>query len=116
MAGKPLDSRLPVVERVQAELQLHRAEHPGAPLSIAELCRRAGVSRSSIYQSHPEILGEIRGAWPAINLKKRNRRQTNVGQTTGIPKEKYEALLLLCLELKRENLILTKRLKRASSD
>jgi hypothetical protein len=95
---------LSIEERVRLELEAYRQEAPAAKISVAEVCRRSGVSRATLYEFHRSLVEEIRGS-----------RCSCADSTKGVPadplapdviierlKKKNQALLYICIELQNE--------------
>ena len=97
---------LSVEERVRAALDLHRLEDPARMLSVAELCRRAGVRRGNLYGSHAELVATILGR--SVQSKKKSspgkvKVAASAEQTArAVTSVREKALLYLCLELQTE--------------
>lgn len=94
------ESLLSVAERLRAALHLTLVEDQYTRISIAELCRRAGVSRATLYQHHPELLREIRSQVQGI--KKMVPKAAKSEVTRPILDLDAKALLYLCLEQQME--------------
>lgn len=104
---------LSVEERVRVQLDAHKLENPGQSLSVAELCRRANVSKSNLYEAHPALVKEIRGNRPAPRKRATAVAKANDARDA-VPRLQLRnrALLLMCLELQQELRLLRARLDR----
>jgi AcrR family transcriptional regulator len=62
--SRPAPTLRSVAERLDEALAVFGTSAPGgAPherATVAALCRRAGVSRNTLYRYHPEVLAEVR--------------------------------------------------------
>lgn len=106
-------AELTVEERVRVELDAHRRDNPGQRLSVQEICRRAGVSRSNLYEAYPSLVEEIRGTSTSVQkAKPRATRQSDPRDSVQHLKERNHALLMLCSELLQELRVLRSRLER----
>jgi hypothetical protein len=78
-----------------------------------EVCRRAGVSRSNLYDHHPLLVEEIVGKRAAAR-KSGTTTARAVGSSDSVKrlKERNHALLLLYAELLQEVRLLRSRLER----
>lgn len=96
---------LSVKDRIDAVLQLQQREAPFDPLSVAEVCRRAGVNRANLYVTHPELVAQILRR--PVNARGRSKPRD-------LPQERVrcyaqdemrvqvKALLYICLELRAQ--------------
>lgn len=109
---KSVHKPLSVEERVRVQLDAHKLESPDTPLSVIELCRRAKVSKSNLYDAHPELLDEIRGSRRPVPKREAPANTRASGDTVAALRERNHALLLLCLELQSEVRRLRARLDR----
>lgn len=107
-------TQLTVAERIRVELDAHKSNSPGVPLSLASLCRNAKVSRSTVYEAHPEIVKEVRALARKSSGSARGEKKSVIPQRDQQLQRKYEALLLFCLELQKENSLLKARLGHTS--
>jgi hypothetical protein len=97
---------LSVTERVEAVLQLQKQERPNERLSVAEVCRRSGVSRANLYATHPTVVAAILGrtsdsAHRAL-AKERNAVSMPVRTASPVTSAREKSLLYLCVELQAE--------------
>jgi|SRR6266702_6530834 hypothetical protein len=95
---------LTVSERVGAALSLLRLECPGR-ISVAEICRRADVSRANLYVNHRQLVAEILRRPVAVEgvrspPKPAKERANDSSHSSASSREK--ALLCVCLELQAE--------------
>nr|WP_132450303.1 TetR/AcrR family transcriptional regulator [Paraburkholderia sp. BL8N3] len=51
--NKPLFT---IRERLEIAQHHLKRDHPTEPISLSRLCREAGVSRSSVYEHHPDLV------------------------------------------------------------
>ncbi len=112
--SKPAQTDLSVKERIQIELDAHTRENPGQRLSVTEICRRAGVSRSNLYAAHPTLVRDIHG--PKAPAKKRVAaapKAVDQKDTVEWLKKRNQALLVLYIELQQEVRLLRARLESA---
>lgn len=96
---------LSVKDRVDAVLQLQQREAPFDPLSVAEVCRRAGVNRANLYATHPELVAQIlrRPADARGRSKPRDLSQERVRcDAQDEMRAQVKALLYICLELRAQ--------------
>ena len=107
---------LTVEEKVRVELSAHQDENPGVPISIAEICRRANVSRANLYEFHRPLIKEIVGAKVLI-VKSEKSSPASRDDAVVISEltRRNQALLLLCLELTRELQLVRARLEQVKS-
>jgi len=56
MGKAPMSSAAERLSEALATLAVSSSERGTAPLTVAALCRAAGISRNSLYRYHPEIL------------------------------------------------------------
>jgi len=91
-------------QKFLAALKLYQEENPTGQVSISEICRRAGVNRSSLYVHHRALIDTIL-VRRRINEKKNNSevgKQTKRDQTDKNLMLRNRSLLYLCLELRAE--------------
>jgi hypothetical protein len=97
---------LSVTERVAAVLQLQKQEHPNQPLSVAEVCRRSGVSRANLYATHPAlvaaILGRTSDSVHRAVAKRGDAVSLSVSTVSPAVSAREKSLLYLCVELQAE--------------
>jgi hypothetical protein len=95
------------------QLDAHELENPGQSLSVAELCRRAQVSKSNLYEAHPALVKEIRGNRGAAKkpASAAAKAKDPVDAVARLQKRNH-ALLYLCFELQQELRMLRARLAR----
>lgn len=112
MMGTRVQTDLSVEERVQVELDAHRRDNPGQTLSVAEICRRAGVSRSNLYEFHSSLVTEIRGKPAVAKRAPSGAQKADSRDSVKQLKERNRALLILYAELLQEVRLLRARLDR----
>jgi hypothetical protein len=89
---------LSVEEKIRTALHMMRSEGLESKITVAKLCRLAGVNRSNLYVSHPDIVREIRLLTPKPERPERSDLPARVQTEKTVSK----ALLYLCLELQAE--------------
>ncbi|MCW5297287.1 hypothetical protein DXT88_03780 [Herbaspirillum lusitanum] len=106
---------LTVTEKFRAAVRIRMSEQGLHSLSIAEVCRTAGINRANLYSSHPELISELRQAIgrnaEAKERKKKVHGNDDVTQKLKETEEKYQALLGVCIELNAEVIALRKKLE-----
>lgn len=108
-------TKLTVVERLRVEIDAHKLMNRGEPLTVAALCRNAKVSRSTLYESHPKILEEIRAQYSVRKKVTPVPKTLTAARRDKDLQNKYQALLLLCLEMQKEIMLLRARLSDKES-
>lgn len=94
---------LGVRKKLERVLSSVIASGNGDHLSISELCRLAGVSRSNVYVSHREVIEKLRSVRENRNHKKLGRKSSRrEGDEVQKLKERVAALQLICVELYSE--------------
>lgn len=102
-----------VAAKVDAVLTLFRTENPGTSISVSVLARKAGVSRSNLYESHPDLVASLRpkprGPLPGRTHSPNVRLAELCNQLTEL-RRVNKALLLMNVELNQEIIRLQQRL------
>lgn len=93
--------------RLRAAFLAHAAENPAIPISISELCRKAGVNRSNVYANYPGLVKEFgrkndRSAKAHTKLKSLGERLEDALRERNSIEKRYNSLLLVCIELEAE--------------
>lgn len=110
---------LQVSTRVRAAILAHKAEHQFARMSVSGICRAAGVSRANLYENHPELVIEIL-QWGSKNIIARGAKVTRTGRLEAAIREKkelqerFDAILMICVELQAEVRTLRSNAARAA--
>lgn len=116
---KSLKKSSRVSAKVDAVLTLFRTENPGASISVSVLARKAGVSRSNLYESHPDLVAslrqESRGSRPRRTHSTDARLAELCNQLTEV-RRVNKALLLMNVELNQEIIRLRRRLAWKQGD
>lgn len=102
-------------ERIEVALD-HLVREQSNKLTITEVCRFAEVSRSNLYDHHPDLVERIRGYRRPATKKSKNDKPIDQlrAELKGL-EARCEALTLVCLE---QQLIIesqAKSLKRAAN-
>lgn len=111
-------SKLSVRERLEAAIELHKFENPTSSLSISALSKLAGVSRSNIYSSHPDIAEKCRPAKDISAKKERTdskKKLFQIRQELLVERKRNIALLFLVTEQREELQRLRTKLNRAET-
>lgn len=111
-------SELSVRERLEAAIELHNFENPTSSLSISALSKVAGVSRSNIYSSHPDIVGKYRLAKGVSTEKEHTdskEKLKRIRQELLVERKRNIALLFLVTEQREELQRLRAKLDRAQT-
>lgn len=111
-------SKLSVRERLEAAIGLHKFENPTSSLSISALSKLAGVSRSNIYSSHPDIAEKYRKAKDISTEKERpdsEKKLIQIRQELLVERKRNVALLFLVTEQREELQRLRAKLNRAET-
>ena len=99
------EAALSVRERFEAAVHAYRQEHPATYPPIAVICRLAGLNRSNIYATHPDLVATIRPPRVRKQVGDKLRRldkPSRADATVENEKLRFKALLYVCLELRAE--------------
>jgi len=114
---------LTVPERVLAAISLFEQEAGHRRLSVAAICRAAGVSRASLYVNHRDLVAQIsRRAHDSIDRagckesERKWRRLSELQMRRRESEARYQALLIVCIEQQAEIASLRVRLAASTKD
>lgn len=93
-------TELSVVERVEVAVLHLQSRNSSGSVTVAEVCRVAGVSRSSLYEHHLDLIGRIRSSRPRnASLRHYQPKDTDSRVELERLKIRNKALLYICTEL-----------------
>ncbi|MNI03676.1 hypothetical protein D3C73_565790 [compost metagenome] len=106
MTSKKINEKSSIVTKVRAAILAHVSSSPLLPISVSAICLNAGVNRANLYSHHKDLVHEILSIGVARRTDKSYRENKKdmlcIIQERDEISSRYNALLIVCLELQAE--------------